>query len=104
MNGLLPVIPFFMWALLLLPGYAIARRLVPDELESGPIAGIAICACSFMALLLPVLALAVYQRGRLLLAAHAACTASACSGGRPVRTAAHASCGLWRVQCGERSH
>jgi tetratricopeptide (TPR) repeat protein len=57
MSGWIPIIPFFLWASLLLPGYAIARRLLPDELESGPIAGIAVCACSFMAFLLPILAL-----------------------------------------------
>ena len=57
MSAWLPIIPFFFWALLLLPGHAIARRLLPDELESGPIAGIAVCACAVMGVLLPIIAL-----------------------------------------------
>ena len=56
MNSWEPIIPFFFWSLLVLPGYAIARRLVPKELESGPIAGIAVCAMCLLVCLLPIVA------------------------------------------------
>ena len=50
------LIPFFFWALLVLPGHALARRLAPGELASGPIAGIAVCALCLLVCLLPVVA------------------------------------------------
>lgn len=60
MNPWLPIIPFFFWALLVFPGYAIARRVVPKELESGPIAGIAVCAMCVLVGFLPIVALGYF--------------------------------------------
>lgn len=51
------LLPSAFWLLLLLPGLAIARRFAPEELESGPIAGIAVCAAATLAGLAPLVAI-----------------------------------------------
>jgi len=56
------LLPSVFWLLLLLPGLAIARRFAPEELASGPIAGIAVCAAATLTCLAPLVA-ALYLVG-----------------------------------------
>jgi predicted negative regulator of RcsB-dependent stress response len=51
----LTVLPLLFWLALLLPGFAIARRVVPRELESGPLPSIAVAwTAALSALVLPI--------------------------------------------------
>ncbi len=51
------LLPSVFWLLLLLPGLAIAERFAPEELASGPIAAIAVCAAATLAALAPLVAI-----------------------------------------------
>jgi hypothetical protein len=51
----LTALPLLFWLALLLPGFAIARRVVPRELESGPLPSIAVAwTAALSALVLPI--------------------------------------------------
>ncbi len=53
-SDLATLLPTAFWLLLLLPGVALARRLAPRDLESPPIAGVAVAYVVFFACLAPV--------------------------------------------------
>lgn len=48
------LLPTAFWLLLLLPGWALARRLAPRDLDSPPIVGVAVCYVCLFACLAPL--------------------------------------------------
>ncbi|MEC8319813.1 MAG: hypothetical protein VX012_00285, partial [Planctomycetota bacterium] len=47
------LMPLLFWALLLVPGFAVARRWMPDELEGGLLPGMAVSWVTALAVLAP---------------------------------------------------
>ncbi|HAC08483.1 MAG TPA: hypothetical protein DCG14_02395, partial [Phycisphaerales bacterium] len=51
------LLPLLFWTMLLLPGYSVARRFFPEELEGGLLPGIAVSWMSGFAVLAPLVAI-----------------------------------------------
>ncbi|MBC03161.1 MAG: hypothetical protein CMJ34_07640 [Phycisphaerae bacterium] len=47
------LLPLLFWAMLLVPGYSVARRLMPDELEGGLLPGLAVSWVTCLGVLAP---------------------------------------------------